>query len=115
MVVKGNQVIGMDIKKEVYEELERTAEKDNHSLFVNANIKEHIDKDGFFNYSIDTDVVSARKIRFIMEMVRAGDCNLFIGPKSRLCLISRNGEVLYKSSEKFSVDAFLAICIVFNV
>jgi hypothetical protein len=61
------------------------------------------------------DPVSARKLRFILETLRSGGANLFIGPKNKLCLMSRDGEIFYKSSEELSVDAFLALCLVFNV
>jgi len=85
------------------------------TFFKDTNLLNQIDEKGFFNYQIDIDSVSAHKIKFILEIVRAGGKNIFIGPKNKLCLMNKDGEIFYESTEEISVDAFVALCVVFNV
>jgi hypothetical protein len=101
-------------RKEVFNVLNRIEEKTSQSLFKDAKMVEHIDNDGYFNYPIEMNLASAHKIRFILETIRLGN-NLFIGPKNKLCLMSKDGEIFYRSSEEISVDAFLSLCIMFSV
>lgn len=106
-----------DVKEtgeKIHQVLDGTESKTDQKLFKDTHIKNQIDEKGFFNFTIDIDLVSAIKIRFILETVRSGD-NLFVGPKNKLCLMNKDGEVFYKSKEKLSIDSFLALCIVFNI
>jgi len=105
---------GIETGREVHRVLDRVVEKVDTSLFKDMYTEKNIDKEGFFNYTINADLVSAQKIKFIMETVRSGN-NLFIGPKNKLCLMSRDGEVFYRSSEEFSIDSFLVLCIMLGV
>lgn len=84
------------------------------NVLEDAHIPERVDEQGFFNYPIDSNLVTAQKIRFILQTLNMGG-DFFIGPKHKLCLLSEDGEVYYKSAKPVSVDAFLAMCLVFNI
>lgn len=114
MVINGGYMDNVTTKERVHNVLDNTEEKSDMTLFRNARIEDNIDKEGFFNYKIDINLVSAQKIRFIMEVLRSSG-NMFTGPKNRICLISKDGEVFYKSKDELSIDSFIALCIVFNV
>lgn len=101
-------------RERVHSVLDNTEDKNEITLFKRASVGNNIDREGYFNYTIDVDLVSAYKIRFILETVRSSG-NVFIGPKNKICLISKDGEVFYKSKDELSIDSFIALCIVFNV
>lgn len=84
-------------------------------LVENIKTKEHLDKEGYFNYALEMDQATARRLRFIFETLTSVGKETFVGPKYKMCLLNRNGEVIYKTSEKYPVDAFLALCLSFNV
>lgn len=84
-------------------------------LVEDIKTKEHLDKEGYFNYALEMDQATARKLRFIFDILTSVGKETFLGPRYKMCLLSRNGEVLYKTSEKYPVDAFLALCLSFNV
>jgi DNA polymerase I-like protein with 3'-5' exonuclease and polymerase domains len=110
-----NSVVGeRDIGKEVPKILGRVPEKIDTSFCKDIQIEKNIDKDGSFNYTIDINIISAQKIKFILEVLRSGN-NLFVGPRNKLCLMNKDGEILYKSTEEFSVDSFLALCLMLSV
>lgn len=105
---------GVTTKEKVHNVLDNTEEKGDMPLYKNARIEDNIDKEGFFNYKISVDLVSAQKLRFILELVRSSG-NMFTGPKNRIRLISKDGEVFLKTKDELSIDSFIALCIVFNV
>ena len=113
--VKNMLTDGIEAKKDAHTVLDRTEEKISETLFKDAHIKDRIDERGYFYYPMDINPVSARQMRFILETLRAGGDSLFIGQKNKLCILSKDGEVFYKSNEELSVDAFLALCLVFNI
>jgi DNA polymerase-1 len=106
--------VGVETGREVHRILDRVVEKVDTAFFKDTNIEKDIDKEGFFNYTIDADLVSAQKLKFILETVRLGN-NRFIGPRKKLCLMSKDGEVFYRSLEEFSIDSFLVLCIMLGV
>jgi hypothetical protein len=84
-------------------------------LFHESAVKDRIDARGYFNYPLEIDAISARKLHFIFEiLLPAGDL-FYIGPRYKICVLSKDGEVYYRTSEAVSVDAFLALCVVFNI
>jgi DNA polymerase I-like protein with 3'-5' exonuclease and polymerase domains len=95
--------------------LDQAEQKVTQSFYKDFKLEESIDKYGYFNYPISIDPASASKLRYILEVIRSGGENLFIGVRKKICFISFDGEVLYKSRDELSVDAFLALCILFNV
>jgi hypothetical protein len=101
-------------RERVHSVLDNTEDKNDITLFKKTSIGDNIDRDGYYNYTIDVDLVSAYKIRFILETVRSSG-NMFVGPKNKICLVSKDGEVFYKSKDELSIDSFIALCIVFNV
>lgn len=113
--VKNMLTDGIEAKEDAHAVLNRTEENVSETLFKDAHIKDRIDERGYFYYPMDINPVSARQMRFILETLRAGGDSLFIGQKNKLCILSKDGEVFYKSSEELSVDAFLALCLVFNI
>lgn len=101
-------------RERVHSVLDNTEDKNDITLFKKTSIGDNIDRDGYYNYTIDVDLVSAYKIRFILGTVRSSG-NMFVGPKNKICLVSKDGEVFYKSKDELSIDSFIALCIVFNV
>jgi hypothetical protein len=84
-------------------------------IFQDAHIKDRIDSRGYFNYPIDIDSVAARKLRYIFDLLISAGDSMFIGPKHRICLLNKEGEVYYKTTEEVSIDAFLALCLTYNI
>jgi len=107
MVIKDNNQIGEVAKKNDSKLLINKVEQ---NLFVDADYSKNIDKDGYFNYPVNFETLSAKKLRFIFDMIQETDNNLYIGPKMKICLIGKNGEILHKTVEKMSVDAFIVLC-----
>lgn len=114
MVISDENFDEKGTREKIHQVLDGTENKMDQKLFKDTHIKNQIDEKGFFNFTIDIDLVSAIKIRFILETVKSGD-NMFVGPKNKICLINKDGEVFYKSKEELSIDSFLALCIVFNI
>jgi DNA polymerase I-like protein with 3'-5' exonuclease and polymerase domains len=115
ITVKNAFAEGVEKKEDIKEVLKRA--EDNKQLspvFNDAHVKDRIDEKGFFNYPMDVDSVTARKLRFIFEMLLVSGDSVFIGPKYKVCLLSKEGEVYYRSSEPVSVDAFIALCLTFT-
>ena len=94
--------------------LGKTEEKSGQNLFKDAHMENNIDNEGYFNYTIDINLMSAHKLKFILETIRLGD-NLFIGPKNKICLMNSEGDVFYKSKEEISIDSFIILCMVLDV
>ena len=95
--------------------MRRTPREETQPLFQDAHIKERIDGSGYFNYPLEIDSISARKLRFIFETLFSAGDNVFIGPKHKICLLSKEGEVYYRTSEAVSIDAFIALCLTFDI
>lgn len=114
-MVKDMLIDGLKGDKEAKEELNKTKDNITDLLYKDAHIKDRIDNQGFFNYPIDSNIIVAQKLRFIFETIKAGGDNLYIGPKYRICILNKKGEVLFKSSEEISIDAFLALCLILNI
>ncbi len=114
MVINEGSVDNVTTRERVHNVLDSTEDNSDRTLFKDARINDNIDKEGFFNYKINVDLVSAQKIRFILELIRSSG-NMFTGPKNRICLISKDGEVFLKTKDELSIDSFIALCIVFNV
>lgn len=114
MVINERSVDNVTTRERVHNVLDSTEDNSDRTLFKDARINDNIDKEGFFNYKINVDLVSAQKIRFILELIRSSG-NMFTGPKNRICLISKDGEVFLKTKDELSIDSFIALCIVFNV
>ena len=114
MIVNGGSSGKTATREMMHSVFDSPEDKSNMQMFKGAPTVDNIDKEGFFNYTIGMDLVSAHKLRFILEIVRSSG-NLFSGPKNRICLISKDGEVFYKSKDELSIDSFQALCIVFNV
>jgi DNA polymerase I-like protein with 3'-5' exonuclease and polymerase domains len=115
ITVKSMLVDGVDIKSDAHAVLNKTASNIADTLFKDAKIMDRIDAEGYFNYPMDIDPVSARQLRHILEIIRTGGDNLFIGPKQKLCILSRDGEIFYKSTDNISIDAFLILCIMYRI
>ena len=114
MVINEGAVDKVTTREKVHNILNSTEEQSDRTLFKNARIEDNIDKEGFFNYKMNVDLASAHKVRFILELVKSSE-NMFIGPKKRICLISKDGEVFLKTKTELSIDSFTALCIVFNI
>jgi DNA polymerase I-like protein with 3'-5' exonuclease and polymerase domains len=116
VTVKKSVTEGVDKKKDIQDILNQTeVSKDSKPAFQDAHIKDRIDERGYFNYPLEIDSISARKLKFIFDtLVSAGD-NVFIGPKYKVCLLSKEGEVYFRSSEIVAIDAFVALCLAFNI
>ena len=116
ITVKNASVEGAEKKEDIKKVLEKTSEsKDSKPLFHDAHIKERIDARGYFNYPLEIDSISARKLRFILEtLIVVGD-SIFIGPRHKVCVLSKTGEVYCRTSEAIAVDAFVALCLAFNI
>lgn len=114
-MVKDMLIDGLKGDKEAINELSKTKGNELVPLYTDAHIRERIDKQGFLNYPIDSNIVAAQKLRFIFEAIKAGGDSLYIGPKYRICILNKKGEVLYRSSEEISIDAFLALCLMLDI
>lgn len=116
VTVKKSVTEGVEKKKDIQDILNQTGvSKDSKPAFQDAHIKDRIDERGYFNYPLEIDSISARKLKFIFDtLVAAGD-NVFIGPKYKVCLLSKEGEVYFRSSEVVAIDAFVALCLAFNI
>jgi hypothetical protein len=86
-----------------------------NTILDDARLKDRVDQKGFFNYSMDINGNTALTVRHIMEILMAIGDRTFLGPKYRLCLLSKEGEVYYRSSEPVSIDAFVALCFANNI
>jgi DNA polymerase I-like protein with 3'-5' exonuclease and polymerase domains len=79
------------------------------------NLNVFIDKQNYFAYSISNfDTVVAKQVDTVISILETvGD--IFIGPKCYIKLLTENNEVLYVSTKKVSVDAFISLCLWLNI
>jgi DNA polymerase I-like protein with 3'-5' exonuclease and polymerase domains len=115
ITVKNALTEGSEKKEDFKKILTGHEEFKGSSVFQDARIKDRIDPRGYFNYPLDIDSVSARKLRFILDTLAATGNSVFVGPKYKICAISKDGEVYYRSTEAVHIDAFLALCLAFNI
>lgn len=115
MTVKGVFDDSAENRVVVHSVLDRAENKIQGSIFKDANTEKCIDEKGYFNYTINIDTLSAYKIKFILELMKASGDKLFIGPKNKICLLSKDGEIFYRSTDEIAVDAFLSLCLMLNV
>jgi hypothetical protein len=107
---------GVEDKEDMKNVLRQTTvSKDTAPLFQDAHTMERIDKEGYFHYPVEIDSVSARTLKHILEILRVTKDKVFIGPMHKVCLLSNEGEVYYRTSEPVSVDAFIALCLAYNI
>ena len=116
ITVKNAFAGGVEKKEDYKNVLEKTDEsRGTVPVFQDAHIKDRIDPRGYFNYPLEIDSISARKLKFILEtLISTGD-NIFLGPKHKICVLSKNGEVYYRTTEAVAIDAFVALCLAFNI
>jgi len=116
VTVKSAFANGTESEQDLKNVLKKTSEvKEIVPGIQDAHIKDRIDSMGYFNYPIELDSISARKLKFIIEtLISAGD-SLFIGPHYKVCIVSKNGEVHCRTSEVVSIDAFIALCLTHGI
>jgi len=99
-------------KKEVKKAIE-TMEQESTEIdpaLQNIQIKDMIDKRGVLVYPMENlDPITSEQLKTVLKiLIQYG--NMFSGPKCKICITTKEGEVWYESSKKLSVDAFLALC-----
>jgi len=78
----------------------------------NPVLKDKVDARGYFNYTLENTLsqMTSLKIGVIFKMLLLYDESVFMGPLCRIKIVSRDGDILYKTKKKFSVDAFVSLC-----
>jgi DNA polymerase-1 len=116
ITVKNAFAGGVEKKEDYKNVLEKTDEsRGTVPVFQDAHIKDRIDPRGYFNYPLEIDSISARKLKFILETLISTGESIFLGPKHKICVLSKNGEVYYRTTEAVAIDAFVALCLAFNI
>ncbi len=103
------------IKENVSTILEENFQNNLVPIFRNAKPADRIGPDGYFYHVIKADAISARKIRYILDILSSSGQDFFIGPKYRICLVGSDGEVIHRVTENIAIDSFLALCLDFGI
>ncbi len=91
-------------------------EEEDTEVFQDANLKDRIDEEGYFHYPVSrVDYVTSQQFLSLMNVLINFGGKTFLGPKCKVKLKRSDGEVIYKSTRKVSVDAFVALCIWLNL
>lgn len=79
----------------------------------NPSLKDRVDSRGYFNYTLANGLnqMTVFKIGVLFKMLKIYDEKVFMGPSCRIKLIDKSGEVLKKTQKRYSVDAFVALCL----
>lgn len=80
-----------------------------------TKLEDFIDKRGFFEWPVTniSDVTLSQIVATLRTLKKLD--SLLVGPKYRIKLVSKSGEVLYKSQQKVSVDAFTFAAVWLNI
>lgn len=106
--VKYHLLEGARVQEENLSDLEKTE-------IEKIKLKEFVDKRGFIEWPVShCDGVVVSQLTAVFRVLRKL-APVFSGPTYRVKLVSKEGEVLYKSQEKVSVDAFLFAVVWLNL
>lgn len=107
---------GISFKAMVISQLDETVKEDKAEVvedegssveIKNEKIRELIDKRGYLEWPItNCNAVIVAQLTSIFKILK-NMTPVFSGPECRIKLVSNKGEILYKSEEKVSIDAFL--------
>lgn len=77
-----------------------------------VRVKDRIDHRGVLVYPIEKiDHITLHQFDTVLRILVNYGEHLFVGPTCRVSLVDKeNGEILFESTKKVSVDAFLALC-----
>lgn len=89
-------------------------ESTENDTITKDTIEKFIDLKDYYNHVVTINLETAYKLKFMFELLRSTN-NLLIGPKKKICIIAKGGEVIYRTTEEFSVDAFTILTILFNI
>jgi len=81
---------------------------------LKEKLSERIDNEGYFIYSINNDAISAKQVGVILHVLKMSK-GIFEGPKFKICLVTKKGEVLFRSKHEFCIDAFVMACLLYNI
>jgi DNA polymerase I len=90
-------------------------EETNKSSLTKFNIEDRFDSNGYFCYVSDFNPVVINHFKHVFEILSSYGDSLFTGPKYKISLIDDEGIVYWKTNEKYSLDAFLALCQEHNI
>lgn len=95
------------------EETESGEDVVDNTAINNPALKDRVDARGYFNYTLNHDLseIAALKVGFILKTLNIYGADMFMGPACKIKLITKSGEVLMKTKKRFSVDAFVTLCL----
>lgn len=89
--------------------------KEEYEKLKNTKLSKFIDDRGFLEWPISNcNSVAISQLSAIFKILKKLS-PVFSGPASRIKLVSRQGDILYKSEEKISIDAFIFAVIWLNL
>lgn len=101
-------------KEHIKKELEK--EKINKIENYKKSIIKDINKKDYYEFVISLDVLTAYKVTFIFDFINSINNTLINSNKKKIYIIAKGtGEILYKTTKEYSIDAFLTLCFLFNI
>ena len=84
-------------------------------ILNDPHIKNRIDNEGYLNYPLNIDSITATQLKAVLSILFSLKDDVFIGPKSKIRFLNKDGEIWYTTSEAVSIDAFVALCLWLNI
>jgi DNA polymerase I-like protein with 3'-5' exonuclease and polymerase domains len=114
-----SKILGEDdlsLAKEILlQRMQEEARDIDPNIAQHPNLKDLIDSKNYLTWTISCfDTVVAMQIAIASSLLDKFS-DMFLGPKCFIKLVDKDGEVLYTSPKRVSVDAFVSLCLWLNI